>query len=154
MKTIPALLAAALLSAWAWAAEPAVTVEFRAAEPDPAAMLAEMTTPDGTTVYVGEEALLTNADVKSAKVALDAQSKAPVVRLIFTEDGRKKLLDVTTARVGHMIAIVVEGKLLSAPRIMEPIAAGEAVITGNFTRAEAIRIAEGIVPPPPPAPKP
>ena len=67
MKPIFALVAAALLSALAYAAEPVVRVEFRTAEPDPAAMLTEMTIPDGPTVYVGEEVLLGQPEMRALR---------------------------------------------------------------------------------------
>ena len=153
MRSLLAFVVLVLLATGAWAADAVVRVEFRAAEDTAAAPLVPMTTPDGTTIYVSPHALLTNTDIAAATAEFDSQTGVPIVRLVFTEEGGRKLEEVTTARVGRMIAIVVEGRLMSAPRIMEPISAGEAVITGNFTSSEAERLAAGIVPPPPKAPQ-
>jgi preprotein translocase subunit SecD len=41
------------------------------------------------------------------------------------------------------MAVLVDGRVVMAPVVRSPIS-GSAVITGNFTRADAERIAEGI----------
>jgi preprotein translocase subunit SecD len=45
--------------------------------------------------------------------------------------------EVTRANVGRSLAIVLDGKVISAPRIREPILGGSGVITGNFTTQQA-----------------
>ncbi len=63
------------------------------------------------------------------------------IHLNFNDAGKKQFADVTTANVGRQLAIVLDGKLSSAPNINEPITGGSAQISGNFTQREAIDLA-------------
>jgi len=82
-------------------------------------------------VLVGDA--LTNASVNFSQ----SEFNEPVVALQFNAEGAKKFADVTTTNVGKRLAIVLDGKVQSAPRIKEAIPSGEAVITGRFTPEEA-----------------
>lgn len=44
-----------------------------------------------------------------------------------------------------MIAIVIDGKIVSAPKLNEPITGGKFHITGNFTKEEMEELAEKLV---------
>lgn len=59
------------------------------------------------------------------------------VGVTFDSKGAKEFGDITTANVGKLMAIVLDGTVYSAPRINEPILGGRAQITGNFTTDEA-----------------
>ena len=50
--------------------------------------------------------------------------------------GTKKFGDITRNNVGSLLAIVLDGRVLMAPRITTPILSGNGSITGNFTREE------------------
>jgi preprotein translocase subunit SecD len=60
-------------------------------------------------------------------------SSEPVVVVNFDSEGGKLFGDITTAHVGKEIAIFLDGNLLSAPVVNEPIRDGTAVISGNFS---------------------
>ncbi len=77
-------------------------------------------------VLVGDS--LTNASVRFDQ----SQFSEPIVALQFNPAGAKKFSEVTAANVGKRLAIVLDGKVQSAPRIREAIPSGEAVITGRF----------------------
>jgi SecD/SecF fusion protein len=73
----------------------------------------------------------------------------PEVILLFTKDGRKKFATVTgeiasqgqrAGRLGRL-AIVLDGKLYSAPTVKEQIDNDSAQITGSFTDREALNLA-------------
>ncbi|HVU32007.1 MAG TPA: protein translocase subunit SecD [Opitutaceae bacterium] len=66
------------------------------------------------------------------------------VELQFDKTGAKQFADVTTANVGRLLAIVLDGKLSSAPRINEPITGGNAQITGRFTQRDAEVLASNL----------
>lgn len=55
----------------------------------------------------------------------------------FDSSGARKFGDVTTENVGRPFAIVLDGRVISAPVIREPIVGGTGQITGNFTVEEA-----------------
>ena len=87
----------------------------------------------GTTV-------LTGTDLKDAKEQTD-QSGQNLVALEFSDEGGKKFGDLTTKNVGRTIAILLDGEVLTAPNVKEPILAGKAVITGSRTLEEAHNLA-------------
>lgn len=69
----------------------------------------------------------------------------------FTDEGSKKFAEVTDqiARSGSQnnpgrLAIVLDGKLVSAPTVRERIGGGSAEITGNFTQREAFNLANAL----------
>ncbi len=65
------------------------------------------------------------------------QQGEPVVSFRFDTFGGKRFGDATTKNAGRVMAIVLDGKIISAPRIREPILGGSGVITGRFGAAEA-----------------
>lgn len=68
----------------------------------------------------------------------------PMVSVRFTDEGAKLFAEITTAHVGEQLGIFLDGELLSAPVINEPITAGTAVISGNFTPEEARALAQNL----------
>ncbi len=56
-----------------------------------------------------------------------------VVRVEFNDEGKKLFGDITSANVGRLLGIFLDGKLLSAPIIQDKITDGVAIISGNFT---------------------
>ena len=82
-------------------------------------------------VLTGEA--LTNAQVQFSQ----SQFNEPVVGLRFNAEGGRKFSEITSANIGKRLAIILDGKVQSAPRIREAIPSGEAVITGRFDVEEA-----------------
>lgn len=70
------------------------------------------------------------------------QESQPVVSFRFNTQGAKKIGDVTTKNTGKLFAIVLDGKIISAPVIREPILGGSGQISGNFTVASADNLAK------------
>jgi len=66
------------------------------------------------------------------------------VTLKFDAEGAKTFGNITQANVGHRFAIVLDGVILSAPNIREPIFQGSARISGRFTETEARSLASGL----------
>jgi len=97
---------------------------------------------DGERLLVEKETVLTGATLTTAQVQFDqSRFNAPIVGLRFNGEGAKIFSQVTADNVGRRLAIVLDGKVQSAPRIQEPIPGGEAVITGRFTPQEASDLA-------------
>lgn len=120
-----------------------VTLEFRIAEDGPAVDLAEMVfEPTGDIFYLHNEVLVNQHDVESAAVVI--QQERPAVELILTTEGAKKFKELTAQNVGKRCAMVLNGKLLSAPIIRDTISGGRAIITGIFTKTEAETIANNL----------
>ena len=132
------------LSLWAVSlALAAVKFEVRRAERKPAEGLTEAKVEGtDTKVYLHKEVELTNEDIAGAKAVTD-ESKANIVEVELTKEGRQKLARVTKAHQGKPLAILVDGKVVAAPVVRDEIT-GHARISGNFTKEEAERIAKGI----------
>ena len=126
------------------AEKPRVTFELRRAEGKPAGGLTQATVA-GTRdkVYLHKEAVLTNQNIASARVATDVEGK-PAVEITLTEEGQKKLAKLTEDHQGKPLAILVAGKVISAPIVREKIDGDKVLIGGRFTKEEAERIAKGI----------
>jgi preprotein translocase subunit SecD len=79
--------------------------------------------------------------VVSGENLVDAQPSfqqgEPVVSFRFDAVGGKRFGEATSQNVGKHLAIVLDGQVISAPQIREPILGGSGVITGGFTVAEA-----------------
>ena len=76
-----------------------------------------------------------------ASQSFDQRSNSPVVSITFDSAGGAKFAKLTTENVGHPFAIILDGKVLSAPNINEPILGGSAQISGGFTVASANELA-------------
>jgi preprotein translocase subunit SecD len=120
-----------------------VTVEFKRAETKPADGLTAATI-EGTNqkVYLPRKADATHADIARASVELDPDRK-PVIDILFTDAGAKKMKALTAKHRDKPLAIIVNGKVLSAPVVKTAIG-DRAQITGNFTKTEAEKIVKAI----------
>jgi preprotein translocase subunit SecD len=90
-------------------------------------------------------ALMTGKGLKDANVDYQTPEggikEEPVVSMTFNASGTKKFGEITTRLVNKRIAIVLDGKIMTAPVVREPITDGKAVISGgNMTVEEAKRI--------------
>lgn len=68
----------------------------------------------------------------------------PMVSVTFNEEGAKLFAEITTKHSGEQLGIFLDGELLSAPVINEPITGGKAVISGQFTIDEAQALAKSL----------
>jgi preprotein translocase subunit SecD len=86
----------------------------------------------------------------NAQQTNNQQTNEPVVNITFNTDGGAKFAKLTTQNVGKQFAIILDGKVLSAPTINEPILGGSAIISGRFTtesaNALAISLRSGALP--------
>jgi len=96
------------------------------------------TTPDPW-----KETGLDGAHFKFASVSY-TQLGSPQVNIEFDSEGGKMFEELTGKLVGQRMAIFVGGQLISAPNVNEKIAGGNAVITGNFSLQEALKLANDL----------
>ncbi|MCS6879384.1 MAG: protein translocase subunit SecD [Geminicoccaceae bacterium] len=69
------------------------------------------------------------------------QNNEPVVSFRFDSQGARKFARITQENVGKLFAIVLDDKVISAPRIREPILGGSGIISGSFTPESANELA-------------
>ena len=84
-----------------------------------------------------DEPLISGADLANARRDTDFQTKRPVVAFRLNTRGSVRFKDITTNNVGRRFAIVLDGKVVSAPEIIEAIPGGAGQISGNFTNSSA-----------------
>ncbi|MDO5483828.1 MAG: protein translocase subunit SecD, partial [Desulfovibrionaceae bacterium] len=87
-------------------------------------------------IAVERDAMLTGEDVADARPSFDQLNQATVA-LSFNARGARRFEEVTAENVGRRMAIVLDGKVYSAPVIRERIGGGRASISGSFTTDEA-----------------
>jgi preprotein translocase subunit SecD len=80
--------------------------------------------------------VMTGADLAEALVTQDQVGNLGV-SFDLTERGAQVFGDYTSAHVGDLLGIVLDGTLISAPVINQPITGGNGIITGQFTAEEA-----------------
>ena len=95
---------------------------------------------DGTKVLDGSE--VASAQAGSRK---DSYGNSEfVVSLSFTESGKEKFAEATSAHVGDQIYIVYDGSVISAPVVRQAITDGNCEISGSFTMETASELASFI----------
>jgi preprotein translocase subunit SecD len=72
---------------------------------------------------------------------VEFQDNRPVVFFKFDTDGARKFANLTKQQQGNMLAIVLDNKVISAPRINQPISGGSGIITGSFSLIQAQELA-------------
>ncbi|HYD29231.1 MAG TPA: protein translocase subunit SecD [Azospirillaceae bacterium] len=91
----------------------------------------------GQRYLVRKKVEVDGATLRDARPGPDQQSASWVVSFEFDAVGARRFADVTTRNVGRPFAIVLDGKVISAPVIREPITGGRGQISGNFTAQSA-----------------
>lgn len=81
--------------------------------------------------------LLTGENLKDAQAQVNSGGQGATVSLEFDKKGSQLFAEATSVNVGKPISIVLDGKVISAPNVEEPITGGQAQIEGNFTAKEA-----------------
>jgi preprotein translocase subunit SecD len=76
--------------------------------------------------------MLTNANG-----TVDTQTNQPAVHFAFNGKGTQRFGDVTANNIGKPFAIVLDKRVISAPRINSAITGGDGIITGNYTTETA-----------------
>ncbi|GIX15007.1 MAG: protein translocase subunit SecD [Paracoccaceae bacterium] len=95
---------------------------------------------DGGWYVVERRAVVGGEELVDAQPSFD-QDGRPAVSFRFNAVGARKFGDYTAANVGKLFAIVLDGKIISAPQIRSHIPGGSGIITGRFTVEETARLA-------------
>jgi SecD/SecF fusion protein len=81
------------------------------------------------------------ATLTDAQPSADPKTGQWVVSFAFDQVGARRFADITRANVDKPFAIVLDGKVISAPVIREPIIGGRGQISGNFNAQSANELA-------------
>jgi len=100
--------------------------QIRRVTPDPAEE-ADPFPYGGGTLRLAKPVYLNERDFSGAAAV---EEEGGSVKLLFTPEGQQRFKALTTATVGKAIACVLDGKILTAPRVNEPIGGSMMVISG------------------------
>ncbi len=90
---------------------------------------------------VSKRIILSGDNLVDAKPTMDTQTNETVVTFSLDRVGAKKFGKATSTGVGKRLAIILDGKIISAPSVREPIVGGSGQISGNFTFQSATDLA-------------
>ena len=102
----------------------------------------ELEFEDGSEVVnVSKRIIVSGENLIDAQPRMDNQTNETVVTFDFDRVGAKRFGRATTKGIGKRLAIVLDGKVISAPVIQEAIVAGSGQISGGFTFQSATDLA-------------
>jgi protein-export membrane protein SecD len=90
---------------------------------------------------VSKRIILSGENLIDAKPSMDNQTNETVVTFSLDRVGSKRFAKATSSGVGKRLAIVLDGKIISAPVIRDAIVGGSGQISGDFTFQSATDLA-------------
>tara|TARA_B100000963_G_C22619099_1_gene668928 strand:- start:1038 stop:2582 length:1545 start_codon:yes stop_codon:yes gene_type:complete len=101
----------------------------------------ELISETGETLKISKRIVMSGENLIDAQPSIQNQQNEPTVSFTLDRLGAQKFGRATTDNVGKRLAIVLDGKIISAPNINEPITSGNGMISGNFTFQDATDLA-------------
>ena len=101
----------------------------------------ELVSETGETLKISKRIVMSGENLIDAQPSIQNQQNEPTVSFTLDRLGSQKFGRATSDNVGKRLAIVLDGKIISAPNINEPITAGKGMISGNFSFQEATDLA-------------
>ena len=99
-------------------------------------MLPDDEVQKGGQLVVHKRVIVSGASLTKADVETD-QYQRPAIGFTFDGAGAQKFGQATAENIGHRFAIILDGRVVSAPNIIGAITGGRGQITGNFTAQSA-----------------
>jgi protein-export membrane protein SecD len=90
---------------------------------------------------VSKRIILSGENLLDAQPQMNNQTNETVVSFTLDRVGSKRFGKATSTGIGKQLAIVLDGKIVSAPVIRDVIASGNGQISGNFTFQSATDLA-------------
>ena len=97
----------------------------------------KLTSENGEILNVSKRIVMSGDNLIDAQPNFNSQSNEPAVSFTLDRLGAQKFGRTTADNVGKRLAIVLDGNIISAPSINEPITGGSGIISGNFSFQEA-----------------
>jgi len=96
---------------------------------------------DGRKYLLYSIPILDGSMLTDAKVGYEQKGTRPLINFSLNGQGAKIFADFTEKSVGKRMAVVLDGKVYTAPNIVQRIGGGQVQITGSFTPQEAHDVA-------------
>jgi len=116
-------------------------LNFRLVEDNEEFGVDKLIAENGEELNVSKRIVMSGENLIDAQPSFNNQSNQPTVSFTLDRLGAQKFGRTTTDSVGKRLAIVLDGKIVSAPSINEPITSGSGIISGNFSFQEATDLA-------------
>jgi SecD/SecF fusion protein len=87
---------------------------------------------------------LSGTHISGAGVGHEPATGSPYVSFSLNTAGAQLFAEITQAAIGQRLAIILDGEVISAPRINSAIVGGNGQITGNFSDKEAFELATAL----------
>jgi preprotein translocase subunit SecD len=116
-------------------------VEFRAAASSAVAGWKPMTSPSGVALWVSPTVQLTSADISRAEARTDPDA-GPSIAIVLTDEGAKKMSELSATQANKPIAMLLDGAVIWAPIVRGAIGR-ELKLTGGdggLTKAQIDRL--------------
>jgi SecD/SecF fusion protein len=94
----------------------------------------------GEALLLRENPVVRASEVANVEASINYRG-SPTIAFQFDAEGTHKFAAFTRQNIGRPFAIVIDGRVVSAPVILEPILGGRGEISGNLTIAETERLA-------------
>ena len=101
----------------------------------------ELISENGEKLQVSKRIIMSGENLIDAQPNINNQNNEPTVSFTLDRLGAQKFGRATTDNVSKRLAIVLDGEIVSAPSINEPITSGNGMISGNFSFQEATDLA-------------
>jgi len=101
----------------------------------------KLVSENGEELNVSKRIIMSGENLIDAQPNFNNQSNQPTVSFTLDRLGAQKFGRTTTDNVGKRLAIVLDGKIVSAPSINEAITSGNGMISGNFSFQQATDLA-------------
>ena len=125
------------------ALQAAVRFEVRLAEAQPVpGLIVARAADSGRVIYMHSELIVNNDDIAQSWVVEEGSDRFGV-SVHFLEAGAQRMRQATANHIGRPVAILIDGEVVTAPIVRSAIS-NSAVISGDYSRTEAERIADGI----------
>ena len=90
---------------------------------------------------VSKRIIISGENLLDAQPKMDTQNNQTIVSFTLDRVGAKRFGKATSTGIGKQLAIVLDGKIISAPVIRDVIASGSGQISGGFTFQSATDLA-------------
>ncbi len=101
----------------------------------------QLISENGEKLNISKRIIMSGENLIDAQPSIQNQNNEPTVSFTLDRLGAQKFGRATTDNVGKRLAIILDGEIVSAPNINEPITSGNGMISGNFTFQEATDLA-------------
>ncbi|WP_421729313.1 protein translocase subunit SecD [Brevundimonas sp.] len=101
---------------------------------------------DGITPYLVKRRILVSGENLTRASVDSDQAGRPAIGFRFDGVGARRFGEATAANIGKPFAIILDGKVISAPRINSAITGGSGIIEGDFsiqTASEMVNLLNG-----------